>query len=267
MNLYERDYIEITDEERDIWSNINNGLYIDKESGIKLCGYSDYPEAVRNHVQLFPNNFLDPIDLSKKLIENKDKLSRFKQLFDSEDLKERDILNFIRDEKSYFIVGSILKRNFRFGHHGVYLFREFPLGTSFRSDFLIVGLNSEGYHFVFVEFESPFGSITKKNGNIGSSIRKGIEQIDDWDHWIDSNFSTLKEIFLKQKSNDKSLPDEFISLDKTRVNYVVVSGLRKNFSQTTYRQRRKLFDDQSILLLHYGNVIEGAKYALSVGGY
>ena len=90
---------------------------------------------------------------------------------------EREILNFIRDKQAYFIIASILKGfHYRFGHHNAFAFKEFELPPNYLVDYLLVGKNSGGYEFVFIELENATGQITNNDGEFGTTIRKGIKQ-------------------------------------------------------------------------------------------
>ena len=107
--------------------------------------------------------------------------------------------------------------------------------------------------------ESPNDRITIANGELGTAFRKGLNQIEEWDAWLDANFSSLREMFDKCRNQSESLPSEFITLDKSRVHYVVVAGRRSDFLDKTYRTRRKKLRDNSELLLHYDNVVDAAQ--------
>ena len=59
---------------------------------------------------------------------------------------------YIKSNQKWFIPLSILKA-YDFGHHFSCVVPEFQLGSQYRLDYLLVGKNSLGYQFVFVEFE------------------------------------------------------------------------------------------------------------------
>jgi hypothetical protein len=184
------------------------------------------------------------------------------------DTTERSILNFIRDEKAWTIVGSILKSNFNFGHHDTYLFPEFNLMPNHFVDYLLVGKNSGGFEFVFVEFENISKAITVKDGSIGTTFRKGIKQIEDWDAWLDANFSSTIHLEFERHIKPKTfLPNEFRALDKTRIHYVVVAGRRIDFKERTYRQRRDLLLSRRIHLLHYDNLLDAGRKIIGTPSY
>lgn len=160
-------------------------------SSVDLLKYDQmHPRAAYFYKSIFPNNYLYIGDLKDKDL-LKTLHAGFFNLLSESGVTERDVLKYIKDNKAYCIIGSICQ-NFDFGHHDMYLFKEFRLSTNYISDYLVVGKNSHGYHFIFVEVEKPKGEITTKNGEFGTTIRRGIKQIDDWDEWIEANFHSLR---------------------------------------------------------------------------
>ena len=101
--------------------------------------------------------------------------------------KESDIQSYIKDNEKWFIPLSLLK-NYDFGHHFACVVPEYSLGNEYRVDFLLVGKNSIGYQFVFVEFEDVNVNYRNKKSNSETEkVRKGITQIRDWKRWLDQN--------------------------------------------------------------------------------
>lgn len=263
-----RDFRYLTDSEKKEWGEIQQKETIRPQGGlaIKANLWSEYPSAVRRHISLFPNQYLDPLDLR-----DTSKLERildsFEELIKNPGTRETDILNFINNNSHYFIIGALLKNNFNFGHHEAHVFSEFPLSTSHRADYLLLGKNSDGWHFVFVELEAPNGSTTLANGSLGQAFRKGIDQIEEWEHWLESNFQNLQEYFKKHISPQENLVDEFYRFDKTRINFVVIAGRREHFNETTRRIRRLKKQEKNLNLFHYDNLLDECRYLLNGGGY
>jgi hypothetical protein len=278
--LYQRDFTKLTDEEIELWQKAETAFAKAKhKAGISAKDYDRYfsslPLAALHARELFPNNYLRTGDLkgNSELLKKRDE---FKILLES-GAGERSILNFIRDEEAAFIVGSIFK-SYNFGHHIAFAFREFELPPYYKVDFLLVGKNSMGYEFIFVEFESPTGSVTTGDGDFGDVIRKGLKQIEEWDAWIEANYATIKLVYNKMIMNQEGLPvsvykretqlpGEFYELDKTRIHFAVVAGRRKDFSAKTYRKKRKLSKERGILLLHYDNLLDSAEELIKHGNY
>jgi len=267
MNLYDRDYRTLTPDEE---SALQSTQAAQRQQLGKLTltrgSIRDYPRAARHHLSFFPNNYLDICEL-QEADRLKSRLAEFAALFqpNSTELDERRILTFIRETRSYFIVGSLLKTyRFEFGHHDAYLFPEFALGTSFKVDYLLVGKGSGGWGFVFVEFEAPSANSILKDGSFGEPFRKGIGQIEDWRSWLQANFSSFRESLEKHKSEGRDLPSDFFKLDMTRLHFIVFAGQRKHFNDKTYRLRRERKDVQ---LLHYDNLIDSAGQLIGESTY
>lgn len=269
--LYERDYTSLFDQEKTQLEKAEKYLETSKgKSNIitteAFMKYHDLkPEASYFYQSLFPNNFL-----SIKSLENKDELKRIEVEFETllnSNPSERTILNFINQNRYFNLIASLFHSGFTFGHHDAYLFKEFELPATYKADYLLVGKNSHGYHFVFVELENPTGSITNKDGGFGTTIRKGIKQVEDWDKWLEGNFNSLYLVFEKLKSNRIELPNEFRTLNKTRLNYVVVCGRRADFNDNTYDEKRRLLRSKNINLLHYDNLIDSYRTFYSTYNY
>ena len=152
--LFDRDYLALTEEE------IQEKKRIDLEDA-HVAGarfgrtdfYYKYPKAVRYWMSLFPNNYMDPKFL-KESEEIERQCDEFEELLENESTKESDVKNFIQGKGYYHIPASIFKY-YHFGHHDAYLFKEFKLGTEYIADYVLVGKSSDGFEFVFVEFENP----------------------------------------------------------------------------------------------------------------
>lgn len=238
-----------------------------KPSGIRKSLRHLYPKAARHFLSRFPNKHVDRLELSHEKAQLTDILEKLKALIDDKSTTEQAILNFLKNEDAKFIPASIISRGYNFGHHGLYVFPEFPLTVSHQPDFLLVGKNSDGYHFVFVELENPYKDIVLANGTYGTTLRKGIIQVEDWHHWLQKNLSHLKPVFEKDKKHGELLPDEFTEYDQSRFHFVVVAGRRDDFKEETYRRNRELHQSRSIQIMHYDNLMEDAAEVLQKGSF
>ncbi len=263
--LFNRDFSILSDREQKQLDYATNYLEIakSKEGGTVtakvLNTYHELlPIAFYHFNSLFPNNYIIQ-DFKRHNGKEHDLFEGFKTIIENNNSNESDILKYIKNSESYFILESLLGK-YSTGHHDAYLFREFGLPPDFFVDFLLVGKSSDGFEFIFIEFESPNEEIVLKDGSLGRSFRKGIKQVEDWDEWIDASYSSLKNVFKKIKNKSRELPSEFYELDKTRIHYLVIAGRRKMFNDKTYRLKRK--SRNSIHIMHYDNLIDQTQFYL-----
>lgn len=256
--LYKRNYFELNSTEKTELDKAEIFLLKlkNKKTGWRVSDIMKYheliPEAGYHYKSLFPNNYLR-YDYKKNNINIEEQFENFKKLVQNKISDERRILNFIKNNQSYFILESLFFK-FSTGNHDGYLFREFELPPNYIVDFLLVGKSSSGFEFIFIEFESPNKEITLKDGSLGNGFRKGIKQIEDWDSWLDSNFSLLRNVFKKYQNLSKELPSEFYEYDKSRIHYLVIAGKREHFNEKTYKIKRKGVNN--IKIMHYDNLID-----------
>lgn len=269
--LYERDYNKLTEDESLKWKEAedfiknNQGKHGELSVDVMFKYHELKPTAAYHYESLFPNNRLNPDSL-----DDKSKLKQMEKEFADllkTDISERSILNFINKNKYYNLIASLFHAGFTFGHHDAYLFKEFEFPTTYKADYLLIGKNSHGYHLLFIELENPTGSITTKDGAFGQTIRKGIKQVKDWDKWIEGNFHSLSLTFNKYKNPRTELPKEFRTLNKTRLNYVVLAGRRDNFNEETYDEKRGLIRTDNIHVLHYDNLIDSFRLFQTTNNY
>jgi len=253
--IFKRDYSYLTEKEQKEFDLAKKFVRSKKEDALSVHEFYKYhemmPAAGYHFESLFPNNYL--LFNYQKHEDCSSLLRDFSLIIRDDKSTERDILNFIRDNEAYFILEALFKY-YDFGHHDSYLFREFPLPPQYICDFLLVGKNSGGFEFVFIEFEHPNKDTTRKNGELGESYRKGLKQIEDWELWIESNFNSLRNVFNIYKNKEHDLPSEFYELDKSRIHFLVVAGKREHFNEKTYRLKRK--SRKSVRIIHYDNIID-----------
>ena len=254
-SLYSNNYTILTSIEKNIkeeWINRRNN-----EDILNLKTIEMLPWKLRHNLSLFPNNFIDLGEI-KENYDISELNAQYLELIEKEDCREREILNFINHTPAYHVVGSILCDNYPFGHHDLYLFKEMWLGNQYRTDYVMIGKGSGGYEFVLIEFEEPDGRITLKNGHFGQAFRNGAYQVEDWNTWMDSHFSTFIQD-LNLVKGEGELPKEFRNYDSSRFHYVVVAGRRSDFTDITYVSRRKKLRENNILMLHHDNLYDSSK--------
>lgn len=219
-------------------------------------------DAEQMHCQsVFPNNHILLWDM-KNRYDLKEQNDSFANLVHTEGTKEQAVLNFINHTPAYHIVASILCNRYPFGHHECYLFKEFWLGNTYRTDYVLIGKGSGGYEVVLIEFEKPDGYITLRTGYWGCAFRNGEYQVRDWKSWLEGNYEEFADA-LRLVAKDGIIPSELEKYDSSRFHYVVVAGLRDDFDDVTYRERRKKMQESDIALLHHDNLIDNSNTLLS----
>lgn len=262
--LFERDYTVVYESEIKEKEELDAKYNPNPNKIGKICIFRKYPKAIRHNMSLFPNNYMD-INILKDEDELIKECDGFENLLSNKNITELDIKRYIQDNKYYQIPASIFSR-YQFGHHQAVLFKEFQLGTSYKADYVLAGLASGGWQFVFIEFENPYGSVTINDGNFGIAIRKGINQINDWKAFLESNYSSVHSEFLKHTT--KPLPKEFVQYDSSRIHYVVVVGRREDFeNDRSRREQRKYEQDQDIKIIHYDNLLDDARRLINANTY
>jgi hypothetical protein len=256
MKIHEEDFQAIPEENRLQWEQLKEEVVVQGSHFSIEPLFWKSPTSIEHSLSLFPNNFLDVEELSNSEEQLKGSMGGVRKLLKNTKITERNISNFIKDNKAYFIMGSIIKNEYRFGHHSLYIFPEFPLMPNYRVDYLLVGENSDGYHFVFVELENPYHNITLRDGSFGTTIRKGIRQVEDWKIWLEAHFSHLRLVFEEYQNKKFPLPKEFCIFDETRIHFVVIAGRRTDYKDKTNRLCREYRQDRKISVVHYDNLLD-----------
>ena len=166
--------------------------------------------------------------------------------------KENDIQKYIKDNKKWFIPASIFE-DYDFGHHEAYIVPEQALGSEYRVDYMLLGKNSLGYHFVFVEFEDVNVDFKLKTSNSESEpVRKGLTQIRDWQRWIDKN----KGYF----GDSCGIPEIVNSIQTWGFNYCLVVSRRNRMDDDANSLRESLMHNYcSLKIVSYDRLVDNVK--------
>lgn len=255
QGLYERDYFILTKEEDAEYQKILQEEVIPGKPFHKSL-YHLYPLAVRHNLSLFPNNFIDRIWAKNNKEILMKQYDEFEKIIEDKNTSELDVKRFIQDNRYYHIIASLLT-DYPFGHHGIYVFKEFKLGAKYIADYLLIGESSDGCQFLFVEFENIYGKIVLADGSFGDTIRKGINQIHDWQQFLEYSYGSLADELTKCRKGE--LGQEFYRYDSTRMHYMVVAGRREDYTDKTRRLRRQEEKQGNIRIIHYDRLLEMAR--------
>jgi hypothetical protein len=73
------------------------------------------------------------------------------------------------------------------GGHGRWVRPKVRFGDRFEPDFMIADADSAGFHWIYVELESPGVPIFKGNGEFADRARHGMFQIRTWRNYVSQN--------------------------------------------------------------------------------
>ncbi len=109
----------------------------------------------------------------------------------------RDILESEKDERK---IASYLRDNPRIVYwtlcpasgHTRYAFSEFPLGSEFKADFVLLNSYSGAWEAYFIELEPIDDQLFTKNRTPSQRLATAIRQIDDWHGYIERNLESVR---------------------------------------------------------------------------
>ncbi|AVF93871.1 hypothetical protein AL552_08675 (plasmid) [Vibrio diabolicus] len=73
------------------------------------------------------------------------------------------------------------------GGHSKFVLYEFPLGSQYRADFVVVWSCSGKWEITFIECENTDDKLINKNGTPTQRLNQAISQLGDWRHYIANN--------------------------------------------------------------------------------
>lgn len=118
------------------------------------------------------------------------------------------------------------------GGHDCYAFGEFPLGSQYKTDFILLNSYSGAWEAYFIELEPVDDPVFTKNRTPTKRVTTAIRQVDDWRDYVSRNLDYLRS--------------EFVRWAKSRDLLAYSSGLEpSNYSGD------KLADPQTVILTNF----------------
>ena len=118
--------------------------------------------------------------------------TQFQSLLDEPSSTETDAMRFIKQYP------MLMVKLFNVSWNYYRVFTEFPLGTDYRADFMVLSADSGSWHAVFIELEGPNDRIYLKNGEPAKKLRGAQKQIDDWKKYFKSHHDSIKHEISKR---------------------------------------------------------------------
>lgn len=160
----------------------------------------------------------------------------------------------------------------RTGGHSNYVLKEFPFGSRYKADFVVLTAYSGVWDIHFIELEPPKDRVITKAGLPSQRLNKAISQINDWREYIDNNKLALQKDLTKWCmtkdllgiENPKNIPNNFSnnrlnSIDTViRCYYYIFIGNRENMNEET-RRRMNQVSNFHIDVKTYGRFLDIAE--------
>ncbi len=142
--------------------------------------------------------------------------NEFELIYSDKSKGEQDFQAFI--EKNTSLVPRAFEQN-----HGVHMdlvFRKFPLGTRYKSDFLFLSKSTTDWNAVHIEIEDPNKKIFTKGGTFTAEFNAAVQQVESWIAWLSDpiNLQTFE-------SSIKSIKQP-LGNNPTKHKFVLVYGRR-----------------------------------------
>jgi hypothetical protein len=251
MKLYDVDYTKpygkvkkALEEHHEFW---NQGSIDFSRCSDPIAKYDDEIRRFVFHYKTkYPNNVIWHYHRDKEWVLKETKLLR--NVIKCAE-REKDVQDYIKNNKKWFIPASILKE-YNFGHKENYLFPEMKIGSSMQVDYAILGRNSDGFSLILVEFESPDTSLVLHDGyKLSKSASTGMGQINSWKEWMDDN----RLFFLKEHG----FIEHGINIPNTRIHYcLVISKRSKMKSIDRERKSRIISEARNLNIINYDRLCD-----------
>ncbi len=106
----------------------------------------------------------------------------------SEGRSESDLQQFLESNRELIAITQ------EFGHHGLYVLSQVPLGNKHRADFMVACRNSMGFFWTAIELESPQHDVVKADGHFTATTNHALDQIEDWREYVRNNRASVQQI-------------------------------------------------------------------------
>jgi hypothetical protein len=175
------------------------------------------------------------------------------------DKGERGISDFIANRP------QILYWTFcRAGGHCRFVFREFPLGSQYKTDYVILNSYSGVWEVMFIELEPIDDPVFTKAGVPTQRLARAIKQVDDWAEYFDINKDQIRNDIVKWATEKDILgyEDDGIICNDTgdylvdpssylKESYHIVIGRRANLDRASHKRKATYTSKHNIEIVSY----------------
>ncbi|HCE2832547.1 TPA: DUF4263 domain-containing protein [Vibrio parahaemolyticus] len=184
-------------------------------------------------------------------------INQFEALYKDKSNKEQVYQTFLEDN-SLLIPRAFVQNH---GIHMELVFRKFPLGTAYKSDFMFLTKSSSDWHAVHIEIEDPNKKIFTKNGCFTAEFNAAVQQVNSWAGWLShpknqQTFETDIEIIKKPLGHNP-----------VKHKFVLVYGRRNELNTQTKRDQFGAIKTADFSVMTYDSLFEANHKSLYVASY
>lgn len=180
---------------------------------------------------------------------------------------EREILRWLKQKENAWILPPALK----VAPFGKYAVPEFPFGTDYRADFVVMAPFSGGFDVQFIEMEPPNAPLFTQDGRPAARLAGALTQVRDWKMYVDRNrdtvlnelskFAEKEEVLFGRKSTILDSAGWPLYHPKALINwcYHIVIGRRASLSEEQLAKKAAFYQYERVEVMTYDRLIDAAK--------
>jgi hypothetical protein len=192
------------------------------------------------------------------------KTEELKKILDTED-GERALCRFIKENP------FVLRESLQFMGHPTRVIEEFPMGSDFRADFVVLAPFSGAFEIKLIEIEPPKCPIFNKNGSLAQRANKALEQVNSWNTYIKKNqkqFLRDIERYAQEKDLIRAHSEPMTcsagwSIHHPRMSlyfsYDIIMGRREKLTDAQLEKKADFKNNNNVSLITCDRLFEGTK--------
>jgi hypothetical protein len=179
----------------------------------------------------------------------------------------RTVLEWLKKEENAWILPQALAVS----HVRVYAVPEFPFGTDYRADFVVMVPFSGGFDVHFVEIEPPNEPLFTQKGNPASRLAGALSQVRAWKTCVENNrgmvlrelskFAEKEELLSERKSGiscNAGFPLHHPDVCIIWLYHIVI-GRRAGLTDKQLAAKAAFFKQDGVDVVTYDRLIDAAK--------
>jgi len=130
------------------------------------------------------------------------------------------------------------------------------LGAEYETDFMLADADSAGFHWIYVELETPKSPVLLKDGTaLHNRARNGVAQIENWREWVAQNLAYA----------DRPMAEKGLGLPgiRSQDQGLVLVGRRQTLRNDPANVRRRLLERTGIAVRTYDWLLTTIEWSMS----